>query len=390
MAQSVSTYWREQRGARYLVGRVELVNETGVTIRSTDLTSEHPITVMHATVDQDRTRNVWGTATCQIMIPWDASQEILDLLPATPGAPLSPIGGVSFRISAGYYYPLADFTELVYCGRYDIAECDINETAKGVIVDLSGQDLFGRCDAADLPVSFDIPWGNLITESAKQLILYSIPWMQFVTDPNTQTSARWAGGEKTNRLQNINYMMAVIGFEAFMSMDGNTCHMRRRPTTQDSAAWVYTFDDWGEVESLSSSMDRTRVFNGVIASGENPNGNQQPVRAEAWITDTTDPTHYVPGTPPTTIIGPRPHWITSPWIFSEADAQTAADNELQRIRGLLQRVRLQIAVNPAINVGDVIDVTRPDIGIVGRYLVESLSFALDSSLMTLTCEERRV
>lgn len=391
MAQAVSSYWRNQKGVRHLVGRVELVNESGFTIRSTDLDSDNPITVTNASVSFDRTRNVWGSAACQILVPYGAGEEILNLLPASPGAPLTPIGGISFRLSAGFKFTaLDDYTELVYCGRFDIDECEIVETAQGVLVDLTGIDLLGRLDADDIPFTFDIPWGQTIVSAAQLLVSDVIPWMQYDVDPNTQIAGRWAGAEGSNRLTNIAYMMAVLGFESYMNMDGTAMRMRRRPSTQDAAAWVYTFDEWGDVERLSSHMDRKRVFNGVVASGENPNTNEDPVRAVVWIEDINDPTHYIPGSPSTTIIGPRPHRITSPWILTYADAFNAATAELQRIRGLLQRVELQIAVNPAINVGDVIDVTRPDIGVVGRYLVQSLAFNLDSSRMTLSCEERLV
>lgn len=391
MAQAVSSYWRNQKGVRELVGRVELVNEAGLTIRSTDLNSEVPITVTKASVSIDRTRQVWGTASCQLLVPYGAGEEILNLLPSAPGAPLSPIGGVSFRISAGFRYAaVPNFTELVYCGRYDIEECEIVETAEGVLVDLDGVDLFQRLDDYDQAWTFDFAWGKPITDAAVYLVREVIPWMQYDIDPNSQYAGRFAVTDGANRLTNIRYLMAVMGFEAFMTMDGTTMRMRRRPSTQDAAAWVYSFDEWGDVERLTSHMDRKRVYNGVIASGENPNTNEPPVRAIVWIEDINDPTHYIPGDPPQTLIGPRPWRITSPWILNYGDAYNTAVHELDRIRGLMQRVELSIAINPAINVGDVIDVTRPDIGVVGRYLVSALSFNLDSSRMTLVCEERRL
>lgn len=390
MAQAVSDYWRNQIGARELVGRVELINEAGVAIGTTDLKSQLPIKVTHASITQDKTRNVRGSATCQLLIPWDASQEMLDLLPTTPGSPLSPIGGISFRLSAGFTYTALGFSELCYCGRYDIDECEVTETANGVLVDLSGTDLMGRLDAADMWYGLDIAWGLTILFAAELLVTQVIPWMTFREDWSPQSAGRWVSGEKSNRLQNLNYMMAVLGWEAYMDMDGMSMRMRVRPTTLDTAAWVYSFEELGEVIRLTNKMDKSKVYNGVIASGENVMANEPPVRAEAWITDPADPTHYDPFNPGATQIGPRPYFLTSPWILTTADAQNAADSELRRIRGLLQQVQLTVPVNPAINVGDVIDVTRPSMGVVGRYLVESLSFSLDSSLMTLTCEERRV
>lgn len=392
MAQQVSGLWRQRYGARQVVGRIELINETGTIVKSTDINSESaPLHVTDCTVTWDRSRTVWGSASARIEMAPDSAQEILALLPTSPGAPLSPVGGVGFRVSAGFYYPTIDTTELVYCGRYDIDTCEVTETAAGIAVDLEGIDILGRVDVADMPIGFDIPWGRTAISAAQDMITAVIPWIGFDADPSDYIAGRWANSEGSNRLTNVRFIMAVIGMEAFSSADGSRIVMRRLPSTLDPPAWVYQFDEWGEVHSLSSGMDRKRVYNWVVAKGENPNTNEAPVRADAYVTDLSDPTHYIPGPPVQTLVGPRPYWLTSPWILTQAQAQDAADSELRRIRGLLQRVGLQIAPNPAINPGDVIAVQRPEIGIVGSYMVQSVSFKPGfPDPMTITCEERRV
>lgn len=389
MPQDVSPYWREQMGAAELVVYVEILDATGVPIRSTDISSDYPLQVVDGSVSYDRTRNVWGEAECTIVMSPDDAQPVLDLLPTAADAPLAPTAGGSFRVKAGYRYSDMGIDEFVWCGRFDIDTADVEETAEGIQVALGGMDMLSRCDLADIAGKVDIPYGGRFADAAKLLISDVMPWMTYQEDPSSETVARIILNEKSNRLESVRFIVACIGMEAVMTMDGTTCVFRVPPTTQDPPAWVYTMDNC-RVLNVKSGLDRRRVFNGVVAEGENPQSNSDPFRAEVWITDLSDPTHYVYGVPPDTLIGPRPYFINSPYINSQAVAEQTATTKLREIRGLLQRVVVEVPVNPAVNVGDVIDATHPAIGVTRHYLVQGYSFSFDGSNMQLICEERRV
>jgi hypothetical protein len=389
MPQDVSPYWREQMGAAHLISRVELLDPDGIVIRSTDIDSEFPLQVIDCRVSGDRSRTVWGEAECTIAMSSSDPPEILDLLPTAADAPLAPTSGGTFRVQAGYRYTDIGVDEMVWCGRYDIDTADIEETAEGITVRLGGFDMLSRCDLADIAGKVDIPYGGRFADAAKLLISDVMPWMVYQEDPSSETVARIILNEKSNRLESVRFIVACIGMEALMSMDGTTCIFRVPPTTEDPAAWVYSIEDC-RVIKVTSGLDRRRVYNGVVAEGENPQSNSDPFRAEVWITDLTDPTHYVYGTPPDTLIGPRPFFVNSPYINSQAVAQQTAETFLRKMQGLLQRVTIEVPVNPAINVGDVIDAAHPVLGVTRRYLVQGYDMNLDSSMMRLICEERRV
>lgn len=390
MAQTVSDWWATGRdGADELLATVELLDPQGAPFRSTE-SQNAPIYCTQADVTTDRSRGVWGTATVQFVIPWDADRSMLDLLPRDPMSPLAPTSATTFRLAAGFRNPHTDADEVVYVGRYDIEDVDVDEAPDGIVVNLEGQDLTGRLDVGDVAFPIDIPWGWRTIDLAKWLITSAIPWMVFQEDASDAITARVVLDEQANRWAEITKALTAIGFEAYMDPSGEFMRLRNIPTTADTANWYLTGDGVQPIHRAGQQQARSRVYNGVIVKGENPNSNDLPVRAMAWIEDLSDPTHYVMGPPVQTNIGPRPFFLTSQYVRTAEQAQAAADAELRRIRGLQQRAALSIPVDPAINVGDVVYIDRETIGVFGQYVVQSTSYSLTGGEMRITCEERRV
>ena len=185
-------------------------------------------------------------------------------------------------------------------------------------------------------------------------------------------------------------MLRSIGFEMFMAASGEAMHMQLLPTTSDSATWVWDPAVFRPITDVGQEQSADRVYNYVIVKGENPNSTDPPVRSEAYIGDYTDPTYYIPTLPVQTVIGPRPYFYTSQYIRTQLQADAAALSELRRIRGLLQRVHVKLPYDPAVNVSDVVEVSRPGIGVTGRYVVDAVNMDLSGGLMHVVCEERRV
>lgn len=393
MAQQVSTWWASGRdGTEEMLASVELLDPSGAPFRSTE-SQAAPIYCTHATQTSDRSRSVWSTATAQFLIPWDADDAMLALIPKDPLAPLAPTSSTTFRLSAGFRNPYTGDEEMVYVGRYDIEDVNVTRTAEGIVIDLDGQDLTGRLDVADVSFPLDIPWGWRVVDYAKWLVTSAIPWMVFEEDASDATMARVVLDEQANRWSEITKALTSIGFEGLMDPSGEFMRLRNVPTTADVAHWYLDVDDvrTGDlVNQIAQQQSRSRVYNGVICKGENPNSTDLPVRGQAWVEDTSDPTHYIPGPPTQTNIGPRPFFLTSQYVRTTEQAQFAAEAELRRIRGLLQRIDLEIPTNPAINVGDVLFVSSEDIGILGRYVVQSTAFDLGAGRERISCEERRV
>lgn len=387
----LSDWWRSGRtGGQQIAAKVELLDTNGAPFRSSETGSTAPIHVIDCSVTTDRSRTVWGSCDATLLFPWDADLSMLGLLPTSPMAPLAPTSGVTFRVSAGFFNQHEERDELVYCGRYDIESNSTTETAAGIQVRLSGIDLTGRLDAAKVAWPVDLPWGYRVIDVAKFLITNAIPGAVFQEDQTDAVAARIVFDEQVTFMSEITKALTSIGFELAADPGGDVFILRRVPTTGDTPQWTFDPDPVGWQITLGQDQSKDRVYNGVIAKGENPNSTDPPVRAFAWLDDINDPTHFIIGPPTQTIIGPRFSFMTSQYIRTQQQAQDAADAELRRLRGLLQRVTVECQFNPAIDAGDVIVLERPGIGISGRYVVQSRQFGLDGSPMKLTCEERRV
>jgi hypothetical protein len=387
----LSDWWMNGRtDSQPIVSRVELLDTTGAPFRSSDPSATSSIVVTDCQVTQDRSRSVWGSCDTRLLIPWDADQSMLDLLPTDPMAPLAPTSGVTFRVSAGFRNPFTGRDEMVWCGRYDIESNEVTETAEGVVVQLQGLDMTSRLEGARVAWPVDLPWGWRVIDIATWLINNAIPGAAFQTDPSDAVAARIVLDEQVTFMSEVTKALTSIGFELLADASGQFFILRRLPSSSDTPTWVFDPADVNWVHKLGQDQSRDRVYNGVAAKGENPNSTDPPVRAFAWITDPSDPTYFIIGPPSLTNIGPRVKFLTSQYIRTQEQAQDAADSELRRVRGLLQRVNIEMAFNPAIEAGDVIYLERPGIGVQGSYVVQSRSFDVSGGPLRLTCEERRV
>lgn len=400
MSQPVSSLWKAQLGRpNRAVYRVEVLGFARDLIASTEpgIEAARRITVEDLQVTVDRTRNIWATCDVTIVAPTLPGDDPWWLVPKTATDVLSPISGASFRVWAGFeYHPsLVPFgqpnPELVPCGLYDVETVEVTHSPDGVKLKLSGQDLTGRLDVADIPKPVDIAWGSTVVDAAKTLLTFAIPDAVVLAESSEATTARVVLDQQANRLAEINKMMTSIGFEMYADPSGDYFRMRRVRTTEDELQWTYEPGQFTVLTEAVNNLSRERVYNGVIVSGENVNSSDPPVRAEAWDTDPLSPTHYIAsGTNVDTRIGPRPFFMVSQYIRTQTQAQEAANAQLTKVKGLLQRVSATAAFNPAVNVGDVIQVTDNAVGVNNRYVVERLSWSSDGGPMQVACEERRV
>jgi hypothetical protein len=390
VARSVSDEWRSLlTRSREFVARVEVLDADGTPVFTTEPTSDvNRVRVAGLSITVDETRTIRGDAHCEIAVPAGETS----VVPSTATAILSPLSGATFRVWAGFRVPSTGQPELVPCGRYDIETCDITETAQGVRIELEGQDLTGRLDVADIttPGLLSI-FGSEKLFVCELLVRPVLPTMPILTVPSGQTTGWIFVDDMNNRLSEITEILTSMGYAMWMDPDGFSLHMEPRATTEDTASWVYDTANFKVVGSVKNNLSRRRVYNGVVTKGETTSSDVPPVRAEAWDIDPTSPTYYDPANPGASRIGPRPYFMTSQYIVDQNQANWAAIAELIRLRGLLQQVTVRVGINPAINVGDVVHVERPGIGVIGRYVVQSTSMNLsDPDQMELVCEERRV
>lgn len=131
---------------------------------------------------------------------------------------------------------------------------------------------------------------------------------------------------------------------------------------------VYTFaaGEGGNLVELAESIDSESTYNAISVSGVSNDPKKPPVGPVFWAdTDETSPSW----------IGLRRKTVfySSPKIRTVAQANKVAAAQLGRRLGLNQQVTLSAAYNPALEVGDVVLATMPDLS-VQRHVIDQVTY----------------
>ena len=104
---------------------------------------------------------------------------------------------------------------------------------------------------------------------------------------------------------------------------------------------------------LSRSLSRQGVYNGVVARGDQPTDDVQPI---ALVVDNNpvSPTYW------NGRFGKVPRFYYSSFITTAAQATSAAESLLQQAIGLPYSIDLNAVPNPALEPYDSITITAPD------------------------------
>lgn len=123
----------------------------------------------------------------------------------------------------------------------------------------------------------------------------------------------------------------------------------------------------GIIIELSRQLDRTSVYNAVVARGEAP-GDLAPVQAFVYDDNPTSPTYW------NGKFGHVPRFYSSSFITTDAQALSAAQSILQQAIGLPYSVDFTAVPNPALEVFDPVMITGPDA--IDIHVIETLTVPL--------------
>jgi hypothetical protein len=124
------------------------------------------------------------------------------------------------------------------------------------------------------------------------------------------------------------------------------------PSTAGAPAWTVDAGRDGVLVKMSRGLTREGVYNAVVATGE-AGDTTAPARAVAYNLAPDSPTYWHGA------FGKVPTFYSSPFITTNAQAQTAADALLRRKLGLPYQVELSSVPNPAIEPYDVLAAAYP-------------------------------
>jgi len=132
----------------------------------------------------------------------------------------------------------------------------------------------------------------------------------------------------------------------------------------------------------TDDLDTDDAYNAVVITG-NSSSLAAAVRGEAYDTDPDSPTRW--GGP----FGFKPLFEDSELVTTNGQAGQKAVGRLQQVTGLAESLQVPAVPNPALEVGDQVQVIRPELGINTIHMLDRIPIALRGGAQRLETRVRR-
>ncbi|MFJ9633840.1 DUF5047 domain-containing protein [Streptomyces sp. NPDC101175] len=320
------------------------------------LTTGQVIDIPHTggSVTVDRSQAIRRTCTVTVADP--------SLIPRTPGDQLATYGA-RLQISRGIDYGDSTQPELIPLGtfRFDSVGGDVNQGP----VTLQGNSL--EVVVADDKFTSPYTATGTVVAAITSLIRRSLPAADIlsrITDIPIGSRAYdiqadpWAGCQE---------IAAAAGAEVFCNADGVFVIATLPDLSTAVPVWAIEAVEGGVYVSATRAMSTGKVFNGILASGENTADNVAPVSYLATDNDPGSPTYW--GGP----FGRRPDFYSSSTLITTAACMNAARLKLAQATAPNASGDISSLPNPALEPGDVVRVTHED---QSRELHQIASFSV--------------
>ena len=300
------------------------------------------------------------------------------LIPRTPTDQLA-VYGAQLRISRGVDYGDGS-NELVPLGlfRLDSVEGDVNEGP----VTLQGKDLAAVIQDDKFTAAFTV--SGTVVSAITALIQRSLPTASIVSAITDTGIGRKTFAVEADPWAGCQEVAAAAGAEVYPTADGTFLITTLPDLLTSTPVWEIAAAEGGAYIRATRGMSSDRVYNGVLARGENSADNVAPVSALVTDNDSTSPTYW--GGP----YGRRPMFYSSPTLTTTAACTAAATLKLAAARAPNATGDISSLPNPALEPGDVLRIVHPD---GSRELHQAASFTVpldeggDFPISTISAKE---
>lgn len=323
------------------------------------LTTGQVIDIPHTggSVTVDRSQAIRRTCSVTVADP--------TLIPRTPSDQLATYGA-RLRIARGVEYGDGS-SELVPLGvfRLDSVDGDVNAGP----ITLQGKGL----EVAVADDKFTSPYTatGTVVSAVTALIQRSLPDAAVISTITDVTIGSRAFDVQVDPWTGCQEIAAAAGAEVFANADGVFVLATLPDLSTAAPVWAVEAVEGGVYISAKRAMSADKVFNGILASGENTADNVAPVSYLATDNDTGSPTYW--GGP----FGRRPGFFSSSTLITTAAATNAARLKLAQAKAPNASGDISSLPNPALEPGDVLRVTHED-GSRELHQVASFSVPLDA------------
>lgn len=301
-------------------------------------------------------------------------------VPST-GALITPYGN-ELRLYRGVTYPNGA-RELMPLGVFAIASADVTDTPQGISIKVLGFDRADKVARALLTDTYSIAAGTNTAVAIQALITSRVGGLTFSFAPTTAVLPSTTLVVGDNPWAKALELAKSIGADLFFDAYG-VCTLT--PVTDPATAPVSATLAEGATSTLvdlARSITNRETFSDVIAIGQG-SGVGDPIRAQVTDINPQSPTY---------INGPYGDVVTiyrSPLLTSAAMATAAAQAVLFRGTGLAEQITMRTLVNPALDVGDVVVVTRARAKVINaRYTIDALDIPLGADATQSIIGRRR-
>jgi hypothetical protein len=292
-------------------------------------------------VTVDRGQAIRRTCTVTLADP--------SLIPRTPTDQLATYGA-RLRVARGIDYGNSEQPELVPLGvfRLDSVDGDVNEGP----VTLQGKDL----SAIVADDKFTEPWTSTgtVVGAVTALIQRSIPDADVISLIDDAVIGSRTFDVEADPWASAQEIAAAAGAEVYANADGVFVISRLPDLLTAEPVWAVEAVEGGVYIKGNRAMSTDKVFNGILARGENTAENVPPVSWLAVDDDPGSPTYW--GGP----FGRRPDFYSSSTLTTLAACQQAAILKLRQAKAPNATGDISSMPNPALEPGDVIRVTHED------------------------------
>lgn len=324
------------------------------------LTDGRVVDVPHTggSVTVDRSQAIRRTCTVTCADP--------SLIPRTPTDQLATYGA-RLRISRGVDYGNPGDIELVPLGLFRLDSVD-GDVTKGP-VSLQGKDLA----AVISDDKFTAPYTatGTVVAAISALIQRSLPDAAIVSQITDAPIGSRAFAVQADPWAGCQEIAAAAGAEAYPTADGTFTIAALPDLATTPPVWAIEAVEGGVYISATRAMSADKVFNGILASGENTADGVAPVSFLATDDDPNSPTYW--GGP----FGRRPDFYSSSTLITTAACMQAARLKLAQAKTPNATGDISSLPNPALEPGDVLRVTHED---ESRELHQAASFTVPLDL----------
>lgn len=302
----------------------------------------------------------------RLLVTSDFTIEDADDLLQPAGTEVRP--GVGFRI--------AGEDEYVPQGVYEIESYTARDTNEGVEVEISG---FDRSFTAQKPAlkPYSLRGGTNGAEALEALVASMVPRANFLGSTDWTAPSLFYPAD-TDRWGEAQKLATSFGSDLGFNLDGDAVFAEWEALAGAEPVWAYREGEEGCVFTRIAKVVKTdHLRTGVVVIGTHSSLRAE-VRGEAWDMRPTSPTYrFGP-------LGERPMRVYSELVQNVGQANAMAARLLAGVLAGSDAVQFSIPVNPALDIGDVVDIVWPRCRINGRYMISDITLNLDGSPMTVT------